>query len=108
MGENYNPRTQVITKDVFRLAQNFKLPGLTERAMRWLAKDITTGNVVERLTICEDFECCVLQDKILEQLTNNKKALAEVANSTQIMNYPKLMQTLLQHAAQMPDDDPQP
>merc|ERR1719189_1587747 len=106
--EEYNPRTQEINKDVLRLAQNFMLPGLTERATHWLAKDITTGNVVERLTICEDFECNVLQEKILEQLTNNKKALAEVANSPQIMNYPKLMQNLLQHAAAVPEDDPQP
>ncbi|CAE7816713.1 ARIA [Symbiodinium sp. CCMP2592] len=45
--EDYNPRTQEINKDVLRLAQTFRLPGLTERAMHWLAKDLTTGNVVE-------------------------------------------------------------
>merc|ERR1711972_272903 len=53
--EDYNPRTQEINKDVLRLAQNFRLPGLAERATHWLAKDLTTGNVVERLTICDDF-----------------------------------------------------
>mmetsp|Transcript_60561 Transcript_60561/g.131248 ORF Transcript_60561/g.131248 Transcript_60561/m.131248 type:complete len:234 (+) Transcript_60561:69-770(+) len=102
--EDYNPRTQEINKDVLRLAQNFQLPGLTERAAHWLSKDITTGNVVERLTICEDFHLEVLRERILEQLTRNKAALAEVANSPQIMKYPKLMQALLQQAAAAPED----
>lgn len=97
--EEYNPRTQEINKDVLRIAQNFALPGLTQRAMHWLAKDLTTGNVVERLTICDDFGLVDLRERILEQLTLNKKALTEVANSPQIMKYPKLMQALLQQAA---------
>jgi hypothetical protein len=100
--EDYNPRTQEINKDVLRLAQNFRLPGLTARATHWLAKDLTTGNVVERLTICEDFVLSELRERILEQLTYNKRALAEVANSPQIMAYPKLMQALLQQAAAVP------
>lgn len=107
--EDYNPRTQEINKDVLRLAQNFKLPGLTQRAAHYVAKDLTTGNVVERLTICEDFGLGELKDRILEQLTFNKRALAEVAGSPQIMTYPKLMQSMLQLAAQVPEaDDGQP
>merc|ERR1712232_447775 len=101
--EEYNPRTQEINKDVLRLAQNFRLPGLTERATKWLAKDITTGNVVERLTICEEFGLNELRDRILEQLTYNKRALAEVSNCPQIMQYPKLMMQMLQLAASVPD-----
>eukprot|EP00747_Dinoflagellata_sp_TGD_P166239 gnl/TRDRNA2_/TRDRNA2_188722_c0_seq1.p1 gnl/TRDRNA2_/TRDRNA2_188722_c0~~gnl/TRDRNA2_/TRDRNA2_188722_c0_seq1.p1 ORF type:complete len:259 (-),score=49.05 gnl/TRDRNA2_/TRDRNA2_188722_c0_seq1:124-837(-) len=110
--EDYNPRTQEINKDVLRLAQSFRLPGLTQRATHWLAKDLTTGNVVERLTICEDFNLLELREKILEQLTQNKRALSEVANSPQIMKYPKLMQSLLQQAAFVPEEpkvpDPKP
>merc|ERR1719502_573742 len=102
--EDYNPRTQEVNKDVLRLAQNFRLPGLTERATHWLAKDLTTGNVVERLTICEDFLLQELRERILEQLTYNKRALAEVANSPQIMGYPKLMQAMLQLAAAVPEE----
>jgi len=105
--EDYNPRTQEINKDVLRLAHQFKLPGLTERATLWLAKDLTTGNVVERLSICEDFALNELREKILEQLTLNKRALSEVASSPQIMQYPKLMQALLQQAAAV-EEDPQP
>merc|ERR1712232_1094713 len=97
--EDYNTRTQEINKDVLRIAQNFDLPGLTQRAMYWLVKDLTTANVVERLTICDDFGLVDLRERILEQLTVDKKALAEVATSPQIMKYPKLMQALLQQAA---------
>merc|ERR1719197_1156366 len=104
--DDYNPRTQEINKDVLRLAKQFCLPGLTERATYYLSKDLTTGNVVERLTICEDYELHELREKILTQLTMNKAALSEVANSPQIMTYPKLMQALLQQAAAVPDDPP--
>merc|ERR1712187_1011181 len=97
--KEYNPRTQEVNKDVLRLAQNFKLPSLAEQATHWLSKDITTGNVVERLNICEEFNLQLLKDKILEQLTFNRVALSEVANSPQIVHHPKLMQSLLQMAA---------
>jgi len=102
----FNPRTQDINRDVLSLAKQFQLPGLTNRAMRWLAKDLTTGNVVERLSICEEFGLDELTDRILEQLTNNRAALAEVAHSPQIMSYPKLMQAMLQCAAGAPEPEP--
>merc|ERR1719498_887078 len=88
----FSPRTQDINREVLQLARQFELPGLTEKAMRWLCEDLTTGNVVERLAICEEFGLSELSDKILEQLTYNKAALSEVASSSQIMAYPKLMQ----------------
>jgi len=99
-----NPRTQEINKDVLRLARTFDLPGLTAKAMHWLGKDLTTGNVVERLAICDEFQLEELKIKILEQLTYNKAALSEVANSPQIMEYPKLMQAILQCAAGDPSE----
>jgi hypothetical protein len=104
--EEFNPRTQEINQDVLSLAKQFQLPGLTERAMRWLAKDLTTGNVVERLSICEEFGLEDLTERILEQLTNNRAALAEVAHSPQIMSYPRLMQAMLQCAAGPPEPEP--
>jgi len=96
---SFNPRTQDINRDVLQLAAQFELPGLTKQAMHWLSRDLTTGNVIERLSICDSFGLAELSDKILEQLTYNKVALSEVANSQQIMNYPKLMQAILKCAA---------
>lgn len=106
--EDYNPRSQDINKDVLKLAQNFKLTGLLEQATRYLAQDLSTGNVVERLTICEDFALEELKEKILEQLTFNKLALAEVASSPQIICYPKLMQSMLKLAAAVPAAEAEP
>eukprot|EP00928_Gymnodinium_smaydae_P080577 TRINITY_DN64245_c0_g1_i1.p1 TRINITY_DN64245_c0_g1~~TRINITY_DN64245_c0_g1_i1.p1 ORF type:complete len:262 (+),score=71.69 TRINITY_DN64245_c0_g1_i1:68-787(+) len=99
-----SPHALEITRDVLRLGRDFELPTLTHRAMQWLARDLTTGNVVERLTICDEFALQTLHDKILEQLTLNRQALGEVAGSPQIMQHPKLMQALLQQAAQLPAD----
>merc|ERR1719230_2262781 len=97
--KDYVPGTQEINKDVLRLAQRFDLPGLTERATRWLAKDLTTGNVVERLAICAEFGLMTLSSRIIEQLAMNRAALREVANSPKIMAYPELMQALLKQTA---------
>jgi len=104
--QNNIPRARSIIKDVLRLAHNFQLPVLTQHATQWLSQDITTGNVVEVLAICEDFSLTDLRDRILSQLTHNKKALAEVAGSPQIMSYPKLMQSLLCQAAVAPEPQP--
>mmetsp|Transcript_141728 Transcript_141728/g.440634 ORF Transcript_141728/g.440634 Transcript_141728/m.440634 type:complete len:227 (+) Transcript_141728:72-752(+) len=106
--EEYDPKTQEVNKDVLRLAQHFHLPGLGERATQWLAKGLTTGNVVERLKLCEDFSLNLLKEKILEQLTCNRRALSEVAHSPQIMAYPRLMQALLQQAAAASDAEAAP
>jgi len=95
----FNPRTQAVNRDILQLAAQFQLQGLTKQAMYWLSQDLTTGNVVERLAICDDFGLSELSEKILQQLTNNREALAEVAHSQQIMNHPKLMQSILQCAA---------
>ena len=36
-------------------------------------KDITTMNVVERLGLCEEFQLDKLREKIMQQLTSNRK-----------------------------------
>lgn len=102
--EKYNPSTQEINKDVLRLAERYKLPGLTDLATRWLAKNLHTGNVVERLAMCEDFHLEELRERILDQFLYNKAALAEAASSPQIVQYPSLMQALLKRAAQEPSE----
>jgi len=104
----FNPRTQAVNREVLQLAKQFELPGLTEQAMHWLSKDLTTGNVVERLAIAEEFGLSELTEKILQQLTMNKEALGEVAHSQQIMCHPKLMQAILQCAASGAAEPEQP
>jgi len=104
---SFNPRTQAVNRDVLQLAAKFQLPGLTQQAMHWLSQDLTTGNVLERLAICDEFGLAELSEKILQQLTINREALAEVAHSKQITDHPKLMQSILQCAAGIPEPEPQ-
>jgi len=97
-----------IVKDVLRLADVYKLPGLAQRATQWLSKDVTTGDVVERLAVCRDFGLAGLRQKFLEVLHNNKTALGEVVRSSKVLEYPELMQELLQQVAGPQNDEDEP
>merc|ERR1712185_402573 len=96
----YSPKTDEINKDVLKLASQFKMPELTERCAEVLAKDVNTTNVVERLGLCEEFQLERLREKIMQQLTCNKKVLHDVAQSKSILQYPLLMQEMLALIAQ--------
>lgn len=102
----YNPGSHEINLDVLRLAEMFKLPGLTQRAAMWMTRDLDTHNTVERLAACNEFGLQDLGDKILEQLTANKKALSEVTSSPAINAYPELMRDMLALIAMEPMDEP--
>lgn len=98
--EEYAPKTDEINKDVLKLASQFKMPELTEKCAEVLAKDVNTANVVERLGLCEEFQLDRLREKIMQQLTSNKKVLNDVAQSKSILQYPLLMQEMLGLIAQ--------
>merc|ERR1719456_1835114 len=104
LGE-YAPKTDEINKDVLKLAGQFKMPELTEKCAEVLAKDITTTNVVERLGLCEEYQLERLREKIMQQLTSNKKVLNDVAQSKSILQYPLLMQEMLGLIAQEGSDE---
>merc|ERR1719446_1388370 len=81
----YTPADSSVNKDVLRLARHFGLSQLHEHAARWLAKGLTTANVVERLVTCEEFGLGLLREKIIEQLTANPAELSVVSSSPEIM-----------------------
>jgi len=91
----YTPASQAINADVLRLAQKYELPALRARATLFMTKELSTHNAVERLAICDEFGLTELRERILEQLTANKKALAEVTSSPAITAYPTLMREML-------------
>eukprot|EP00746_Dinoflagellata_sp_MGD_P140653 gnl/MRDRNA2_/MRDRNA2_73867_c0_seq1.p1 gnl/MRDRNA2_/MRDRNA2_73867_c0~~gnl/MRDRNA2_/MRDRNA2_73867_c0_seq1.p1 ORF type:complete len:251 (+),score=66.26 gnl/MRDRNA2_/MRDRNA2_73867_c0_seq1:97-753(+) len=98
--DEYSPKTDEINKDVLKLASQFKMPELTERCAEQLAKDVNTNNVVDRLGLCEEFQLERLREKIMQQLTSNRKVLNDVAQSKSILQYPLLMQEMLSLIAQ--------
>lgn len=91
----YKPRNEEVNKDVLKLAKQFKMPVLIEKCSEELAKNITTTNVVDKLQLCDEFELSKLRNKIMQQLTSNKKALQDVAESQQILQHPLLLQEML-------------
>merc|ERR1719486_740486 len=102
----YAPKTDEINKDVLKLASQFKMPDLTERCAESLAKDVNTNNVVDVLGLCEEFQLDRLREKIMQQLTSNRKVLNDVAQSKSILQYPLLMQEMLSLIAQEAGDGP--
>jgi len=91
----YQPRNDEVNKDVLKLANQFRMPVLIEKCSEELAKNITTTNVVDKLQLCDEFDLLKLRNKIMQQLTSNKKALQDVAESQQILQYPLLLQEML-------------
>merc|ERR1719335_353771 len=93
---DYSPALHDINTDVLRLAEHFRLPDLKRRAAVFMARGITTQNAMERLTTCDAFDLKDIREKIMAQLTSNKKALAEFTGSAAIAAHPGLMQEILQ------------
>lgn len=93
--DQYSPSSDGINRDVLKLAQQFQLPQLEAHAARWLARNITTSNVVERLATCEEFKLPGIRSKIMEHLVAAPAALLQVAKSSQVAETPLVLQDLL-------------
>jgi len=91
----YAPSTHQVNKDVLFLAERFHLLELKRRAAAVLARDITTQNAMERITICETLGLADIRDRILNQLASNKKALAEFSSFPEVKQHPQLLRDVL-------------
>mmetsp|Transcript_109593 Transcript_109593/g.194355 ORF Transcript_109593/g.194355 Transcript_109593/m.194355 type:complete len:247 (+) Transcript_109593:90-830(+) len=91
----YNPLTDAINRDVLRLAQMFQLPQLQDQAARWLARDISISNVLDRLAMCEEFGLGSMREEILQELIADPEALASLVRDPKIRQVPAVLQDLL-------------
>lgn len=91
----YNPSSEEANRDVLRLAQRFQISQLQEDASRWLARGLSTANVLDRLVACEEFGLTEVREKILEQLTANPEALFVLAKDPEVTKVPAVLQDLL-------------
>jgi len=85
--------------DVLRLAKTLELPCLEGIAMKKLAKDLSTENVVPRLATCKQFGLTEMYETIEDEVVINKLALVNVSHGTEVMQYPELLQSLLVRSA---------
>eukprot|EP00930_Biecheleria_cincta_P039963 TRINITY_DN2741_c0_g2_i1.p1 TRINITY_DN2741_c0_g2~~TRINITY_DN2741_c0_g2_i1.p1 ORF type:complete len:245 (-),score=57.99 TRINITY_DN2741_c0_g2_i1:93-827(-) len=97
----YNPSSEAANHDVLRLARDYRLPALEDQAARWLARGLTTANVLQRLKACEEFGLTEVRNKILEQLIANTDALYEIASNPAVTETPKMLQDLLLRVLQV-------
>lgn len=93
--DNYSPTSQLVNADVLRLARRYELRDLEGRTVVFMTRDLTTHNVVQRLSWCDEFGLTEFRQKILQQLTANRFALQEVTSSPAIDQYPALMREML-------------
>mmetsp|Transcript_5730 Transcript_5730/g.17015 ORF Transcript_5730/g.17015 Transcript_5730/m.17015 type:complete len:232 (+) Transcript_5730:2-697(+) len=91
----YNPSSEEANRDVLRLAQRFQILQLQDDASRWLARGLSTANVLDRLVACEEFGLLEVREKILEQLTANPEALFVLAKDPEVTKVPAVLQDLL-------------
>lgn len=94
--DDFEPGSEDVNKDVLRLAQRLRLPRLEEQASRWLARDgLTSANVVQRLVTCQGFELTDLFSAIEGQLAASAPALSAVTEGTEILDHPRILQSVL-------------
>lgn len=101
MNQEYNPSSEEANKDVLRLAQQLDLPRLEELATRKLAEDLTTENVVPRLSTCKEFELSDMYDSIEEEVVANQPALVQVSATDEVIQHPVILQSLLVRSAKV-------
>lgn len=98
-GKDYCPPSDESNIEVLRLARQFDLQPLLQRALRYLTRDLSTLNVVQRLAVCEEFDLVELREKIITKLAHDQKALVAVSSNMEIVKHPSLLQGLLVQVA---------
>jgi len=98
---SYNPSSEEANLDVLKLARELGIPALEDQAARWLARGLTTSNILNRLAACEEYGLTEVKDKILEQLTANTDALYELVSDPSVKAVPGVLQDLLVRVLQL-------
>ncbi|CAE7742733.1 Zmynd10 [Symbiodinium sp. CCMP2592] len=97
----YKATSAQVNKEILRLATYFGFAQLHEHAARWLAKGLTTENVVDRLVTCEEFGLGLLREKITERLALKPAEMMQVCSSPEITKHPRILQDLLVQVASL-------
>lgn len=88
-------RTENANRDALVLAQTYQIPQLQNQVSRWLLRDLTSHNVLERLAICEEFGLGEVREKLLELLIADPVVLHMLISSPEVIKVPRVLQDLL-------------
>ncbi|CAE8609116.1 unnamed protein product [Polarella glacialis] len=97
--EDYNISSAEANQDVLRLAQRLQLPLLEEMATRKLVQDLTTENVMARLSTCKELGLTEMYSAVEQELVENRPALLAVSNSLEVVKQPDILQSILVRCA---------
>mmetsp|Transcript_114632 Transcript_114632/g.309615 ORF Transcript_114632/g.309615 Transcript_114632/m.309615 type:complete len:759 (+) Transcript_114632:69-2345(+) len=97
--ECFQPSTPQINSEILQLAFDFRLPLLAELCAARLASDVDTGNVVERIRLCEANALPDLRAALVRGIMQDAEALREVAMAPATLGHPAMMRELLQAVA---------
>lgn len=100
LGGEYCVSSDEVNQDVLRLAQHYELKGLEALAERRLSDNVSTDNVVARLSSCHEFNLSGLFDLLSDELITNPVALQMVSVQMEVMKYPEILQKLLIRASE--------
>lgn len=99
LGSGYDVASDAANRDVIRLAKQFELADLEDLAIRRLAGDLNSANVIDRLATCEEFGLHAMFELVVDQMALQPSALVAVAGGQQVLQHPKILQQLLLRAA---------
>jgi hypothetical protein len=91
----YSVSTDEVNRDVIWLAQQFQITPLLDQASQWILTNVTTGNVLRRLVLCEQFGLGDVRKKLLEKLIASPEALYAMAQDPETVKVPAVLQDLL-------------
>merc|ERR1719203_2505417 len=97
---SYSPSSAEVNEEVLRLSFQFGLALLSEHCALYLAKDVTTKNVVARIRLSEEFGLPRLRAALVGTLAEDHDALGTVAKDPATLSHPVLMRELLASIAQ--------
>eukprot|EP00933_Yihiella_yeosuensis_P079870 TRINITY_DN9328_c2_g1_i1.p1 TRINITY_DN9328_c2_g1~~TRINITY_DN9328_c2_g1_i1.p1 ORF type:complete len:357 (+),score=102.80 TRINITY_DN9328_c2_g1_i1:73-1143(+) len=101
LSDKYTVECQQVNKEVLRLAQELDIGPLQELATEKLVEDVHTQNVVERLATCKEFGLEEAYGAIQEEIVKSKPALQAIAEGTEVLQAPTILQTILVRAAEV-------
>lgn len=96
----YEPSSPKVNEEVLQISSDLQMSQLSELCAMRMADGVDTGNVVDRIRICEDFGLPKLRAALIAGIIKETRVLNSVAQNPATLKHPALMRELLSAIAQ--------
>jgi len=93
--QNYHPSSTKVNEEVLQISSDLQIPMLSELCALWLSTDVVTGNVVDRIRLCEEFGMPKLRAALVAGIVKDTRVLQAVSQNPATLKHPALMRELL-------------